>query len=107
MSFFGRQVGSYPLLIGLPYPYEIGEWIDVAVTGRGPKSVIGIVHPTLVNSASLSMLEAVPGIGKKRAMAIVRQRPFTNELELRRLLGDEPVAQAAMKRLSIDGVRTG
>ena len=104
---FGRQIGTYPLLIGLPYPYEIGTWVNVAVTGRGPKSVIGIVHPTPVNSSSLSMLEAVPGIGKRRAMAIVRGRPFTNEHELRALLGDDAVARSAMKLLSIDCVRTG
>ena len=103
---FGRQVGTYPLLIGLPYSYEIGTWVNVAVTGRGPKSVIGIVHPTPVNTSSLSMLEAVPGIGKRRAMVIVRQRPFTNEHDLRRSLGDDPSAQAAMKLLSIDSVRT-
>ena len=88
---FGRQVGSYPILVGLPYPYEVGKKVDVAVTGHGPRSVGGLVHPTDANTATLSMLGAVPGIGRKRAMAIVRRRPFRDEAELWALF-DEPGA---------------
>lgn len=102
---FGRQVGTYPILIGLPYPYEVGTWVDVSVTGRGPKSVIGIVHPTPVNSSSLSMLEAVPGIGRRRAMAIVRRRPFASKSELQALLGRGEAEEAALRMLSIGDVR--
>ena len=99
---FGRQVGTYPILVGLPYPMTTGEWVDVYVTGRGPKSVFGILHPTRVNSASMSMLEAVPGIGRRRAMAIVRRRPYRTEEELRRVLGEEESAKAAMSHLTVD-----
>ena len=86
---FGRQVGSYPILVGLPYHVELGRCFDVAVTGRGPRSVTAILHPTDVNVATLSMLRAVPGIGRKRAMAIVRNRPFTDKEQLWRLLGED------------------
>jgi radical SAM superfamily enzyme with C-terminal helix-hairpin-helix motif len=103
---FGRQVGTYPILIGLPYPYKTGIWIDVFVVGRGPKSIIGIVHPTPINTASLSMLEAIPGIGRRRAMSIMRKRPFTDMEEVRGLLG-EGVAEAAARRLlSLNDVTT-
>jgi radical SAM superfamily enzyme with C-terminal helix-hairpin-helix motif len=95
---FGRQAGSYPILIGLPYPFEIGRWIDVSVTGRGPRSIIAIQHPTDPNTATLGMLEAVPGIGKRRAMAIVRNRPFANDGELWRLLGED--ARTARRHLT-------
>jgi radical SAM superfamily enzyme with C-terminal helix-hairpin-helix motif len=91
---FGRQVGTYPLLVSMPYPVEIGKESDVAVTGRGMRSVTGIVHPTDVNTATLSMLEAVPGIGKKRAMAIVRRRPFDRPADIWKLF-DEPKALAS------------
>lgn len=91
---FGRQVGTYPLLVSVPYPVDIGRRFDAAVTGRGMRSVSGIIHPIDVNAATLSMLEAVPGIGKRRAMAIVRNRPFKDPEGLWRLF-DEPKALAS------------
>jgi hypothetical protein len=39
----------------------------------------------------MSMLESVPGIGRKRAMAIVRKRPFGDPAQLWQLF-DEPGA---------------
>jgi radical SAM superfamily enzyme with C-terminal helix-hairpin-helix motif len=92
-STFGRQVGTYPLLINMPYPVAIGTRTDVAVTGRGFRSVTGVLYPTDANSATLSMLESIPGIGKKRAMAIVRNRPFRDPLDLWKII-DEPGALA-------------
>jgi len=88
---FGRQVGSYPLLISIPYPMSIGQKIDVAVTGRGYRSVSGVVHPTDANTATLSMLHAIPGIGKKRAATIVRRRPFPDAAHLWEIF-DEPTS---------------
>ena len=90
---FGRQVGTYPLLVSLPYPVEIGRRIDVAVTRTGFRSISGVVYPTDANSATLSMLEAIPGIGKKRAMSIVRHRPFRDPTDLWKLI-EEPGALA-------------
>jgi len=88
---FGRQVATYPLLVSIPYPVDIGKRVDVAVTGRGFRSITGLVHPTDANSATLSMLKAIPGIGKKRAMTIVRNRPFKDPTDLWMLI-DEPKA---------------
>ncbi len=98
---FGRQVGTYPLLVSVPYPVEIGRRFDVAVTGRGMRSVSGIIHPTDVNTATLSMLEAVPGIGKRRAMAIVRNRPFTDPKDLWRLFDESKALASAQFHLSV------
>jgi len=91
---FGRQVGTYPLLVSVPYPVDVGRMVDVAVTSQAIRSLSGIVHPTDVNTATLSMLQAVPGVGRKRAMAIVRRRPFSNADELWQLF-DEPKALAS------------
>jgi len=90
----GRQVGSYPLLVSFPYPVEPGSKVDAAVIGRSFRSVTGVVHPTNANSATLSMLETVPGIGRKRATAIIRRRPFSSADELWALI-DEPKALAS------------
>lgn len=98
---FGRQTGSYPILVGLPYPFDVGKRIDVSVTGRGPRSVGGLVHPTDANKATLSMLGAVPGIGKKRAMTIVRKRPFKDEAELWALFDEPGALKSAKAHLSV------
>jgi len=109
---FGRQVGSYPLLVSLPYPVELGRKSDVAVIGRGFRSITGILHPTDANTATLGMLEAVPGIGRKRAAAIIRKRPFGRVDELWALI-DEPRALASaqfhltVSNVVIHGQQTG
>jgi radical SAM superfamily enzyme with C-terminal helix-hairpin-helix motif len=97
---FGRQVGTYPLLIDIPYPIDVGRKMDVAVVGRGFRSVVGIVHPTDVNTATLSMLESVPGIGKKTAMAIVRNRPFRSAEDLWKLFQDPKARASAQLHLT-------
>lgn len=104
---FGRQVGSYPLLVSIPYPVEIGQKVDVAVTGRGFRSVTGVVHPTHANSATLSMLTAIPGIGKKRGAAIVRSRPFSDPEDLWRLFGDPSSLASAQFHVACDKVDKG
>ena len=101
---FGRQVGTYPLLVSFPYPVELGKKVDVAVIGRGFRSVTGVIHPTDANSATMSMLQAVPGIGKKRAMSIVRQRPFTDPGLLWRLFDEPSSLQSAQFHLTCSNV---
>ena len=99
---FGRQIGTYPLLVGIPYPLELNRRIDAVVTGRGSRSVGAILYPTEVNTAKLAMLEAVPGIGKRRAMAIVRRRPFTKEEDLWDLFDESEALGSARFHLSCE-----
>lgn len=101
---FGRQVGTYPLLVSLPYPVELGKKVDVAVTGRGFRSVTGIVHPTDVNVATMSMLQSVPGIGRKRAMSIVRRRPFGDPGRLWELFDERASLESAQFHLTCGNV---
>ncbi|MBX0293454.1 radical SAM protein [Haloarcula nitratireducens] len=79
---FGRQLGTYPLLVGLPGERELGRTIDVAVTGHGYRSVTGVPHPLDVNSASMDELTTIPGIGKSRAGDIVVGRPYESAAEV-------------------------
>jgi radical SAM superfamily enzyme with C-terminal helix-hairpin-helix motif len=72
---FGRQLGTYPLLVGVPGERPLGETIDVAVTDHGYRSVTGVPYPLDPNAASMDELTAVPGIGRKRAGRIVADRP--------------------------------
>jgi radical SAM superfamily enzyme with C-terminal helix-hairpin-helix motif len=73
---FGRQLGTYPLLVGLPGERELGRTIDVAVVDHGYRSVTGVPHPLDPNEASMDELTAIPGIGKRTAGDIVIDRPY-------------------------------
>jgi len=72
---FGRQLGTYPLLVGVPGERPLGETVDVAVVDYGFRSVTGVPFPLDVNEASLEELTAVPGLGSGRAGDIVVGRP--------------------------------
>jgi radical SAM superfamily enzyme with C-terminal helix-hairpin-helix motif len=73
---FGRQLGTYPLLVAIPGERELGRTLDVAITDHGYRSVTGVPHPLDINSASMDELAAIPGIGTQRAGDIVVNRPF-------------------------------
>ncbi len=72
---FGRQLGTYPLLVAIPGERELGQVLDVAITDHGYRSVGGVPHPLDLNSASMDELEAIPGIGKSTAGDVVVDRP--------------------------------
>ncbi|MBV0901455.1 radical SAM protein [Haloarcula salina] len=73
---FGRQLGTYPLLVGIPGERELGRTIDVAVTDHGYRSVTGVPYPLDLNSASMAELATIPGVGKSRAGDILVGRPY-------------------------------
>ena len=72
---FGRQLGTYPLLVGIPGTHDLGTVLDVAITDHGYRSVTGVPYPLDVNAATMGELTAVPGIGKRRAGDILVDRP--------------------------------
>ena len=89
---FGRQLGTYPLLVGIPGERDLGRTIDVAVTGHGYRSVSGVPYPLDLNAASMDELTEIPGIGKQTAGNIVVDRPHESvgevsaEIDLDRFL---------------------
>ncbi len=85
---FGRQPGSYPLIVVLPYNADAGKYVDVKVIGYGERSLTAVEYPVHVNSAPFSLLKALPGIGEKRAAEIVRKRPFKSLKELENIVND-------------------
>lgn len=89
---FGRQVGTYPLLVGIPYKIPLGNRLDVIITDFGQRSVTGVEYPLKINIASVRALTALPGIGKKRAAQIIRARPFKTKKELYSALDDSEIA---------------
>lgn len=79
---FGRQMGSYPLLIGLPSKLETGDYLDVTVINHGFRSITAIPYPLDINNAELDFLQKVPGMGKVLAAKIFRERPYKDTQEL-------------------------
>jgi len=72
---FGRQLGTYPLLVGIHGERELGRRIDVAVVDHGYRSVTGVPYPLDLNAATMDELAALPGVGKQRAGDIIVGRP--------------------------------
>lgn len=90
---FARQIGTYPILIGIPQNLEPGAFLDVKVTGHGSRSLTAVSYPLDVNSCQLSALEALPGIGRKRAIRLFRARPISSESELTDALEDPNISK--------------
>ena len=82
---FGRQIGSYPLIVVLPYKKKVGDFIDVKVIEYGNRSITAIEYPININRASLHSLIAIPGIGKKKSVEIIKRRPFKDLEEVRKI----------------------
>jgi len=86
---FARQVGSYPILVGIPGRVDMEGYFDVAIVAWGHRSVTAVPHPLDINKASMALLAALPGIGKKRAARIIRARPFDEMTQVPKAL-DRP-----------------
>lgn len=90
---FGRQIGSYPLLVGVPYRLDTETSYDILITDWGYRSVTGITFPFNINTMPMRAVEALPGIGKKRAANIVMKRPFKDLSELDAVFEDRNVIE--------------
>jgi len=99
---FGRQIGSYPLLIGIPYKLDTDQFCDVFITEWGFRSITGITYPFNINSMPMSALEALPGIGKKRATKLVLARPFKSMDDLAQVIEDPNVMEGLKNLISLD-----
>ena len=71
---FGRQIGAYPILVGVPYKIPLERASNIIVTGHGMRSITGVETGLDVNSVTQHQLEAIPGIGRKGAWRLVSAR---------------------------------
>ncbi len=99
---FGRQLGSYPLLIGIPGVYPLNQFMTAAVVDYGYRSITAIPHPLQINTAPRETLEALPGVGKKRAIRILANRPYATKQQFLASLDDAYVGQQIMPYLSFE-----
>ena len=99
---FGRQIGSYPLLVGVPYRLECGKRYDIIITDWGFRSITGMEYPFRINHKTMAAISTLPGIGKKRAANVVRYRPYSSLEDLSRAIDDPSVIEGLKGLLSFD-----
>ncbi len=98
---FSRQLGSYPLLIGVPGRLQLHSFLDVKIIDYGYRSVTAVPFPLDINHASRETIEALPDIGKRRAIRILANRPFKNKEQLVKSIDDPLVGEKILKYISI------
>lgn len=96
---FGRPIGSYPILVGIPYEVPLETYHDVVVSDHGYRSITGFVTPFPVHAAGTKMWQALPGIGKKRAVTL-KMSPPADADAFARMVEDPDVAQALTRHLA-------
>jgi radical SAM superfamily enzyme with C-terminal helix-hairpin-helix motif len=88
---FGRQMGSYPILVGIPVLLAERSTIDAVVVDWGMRSVTALPVPIEINSLPATAIKWLPGIGKKKVAAVLVKRPFGTLDEYRRIAGFSPL----------------
>jgi radical SAM superfamily enzyme with C-terminal helix-hairpin-helix motif len=88
---FGRQMGSYPILVGLPLRLPAGRVIDAVVVDWGMRSITALPVPVEINTLPVSGLRWLPGVGKKRVAAIIPKRPFRDLASYRKVAGSSGI----------------
>ncbi len=86
---FGRQLATYPILVGIPGKHDPGRIMNVKVVSHGQRSITALEYPLDINMAPMHTLKFLPGIGERRARKIALKRPFQNKQELEKILGKE------------------
>ncbi|ESP88282.1 radical SAM protein [Candidatus Halobonum tyrrellensis] len=92
---FGRQLGTYPILVGIPGERDLGRTLDVAVVDWGYRSVTAVPYPLDVNAASMDELTAIPGIGRGTAGDLVVNRPYADAAAASEVAGTDLSGVAA------------
>ena len=81
-----RQLGTYPILTAV-IDQNDDFFKEVKVIDHGYRSLTALKWPKKVEDYSKKELEAVPGIGSKRASRIILEKPESSA-ELKEILGD-------------------
>jgi len=84
---FGRQMGTYPILVGIPFSLPKHTVINTIVVGHGMRSLTALPYPIPINSLSHTALKWLPGISKKGIVQIMAKRPFQNLTTFEKVAG--------------------
>ena len=84
---FARQLASYPILVGIPGHLTEDKIERAKVVDHGYRSITALKWPKKIDDYKLYELEAVPGIGSKRAARIIAEQP-RNINQLKSIIGE-------------------
>ena len=88
---FGRQMGSYPILVGVPVCLPEKMMTDVVVVDWGMRSITALPVPVTVNTLPASALRWLPGVGRNRVLSLIAKRPFRDLDSYRKVAGKSVV----------------
>ena len=88
---FGRQMGSYPILVGIPVRLAERSTIDAVVVDWGMRSLTALPVPLEINLLPATAIKWLPGVGKKRVAAVLAKRPFKTLEAYRNVAGSSPI----------------
>ena len=71
---FGRQIGAYPILVGMNYMAPLETYSNIMVTGHGARSITGIETGLDWRKVSEKQLAAIPGVSAKGAWNLIGAR---------------------------------
>ena len=97
---FGRQLGSYPLLVGIPGVHMLNNFLDVKIVDYGYRSITAVPFPIDINRVPRETIQAIPSIGQKRALRILANRPFKNKEQLIKSIDDSEIADKLLEYVS-------
>ncbi|MGC8581931.1 MAG: radical SAM protein [Thermoplasmata archaeon] len=85
---YGRQIGTYPLLIKFPYKIKPSCFVNAKIYQHGSRSVHAIDTEFNLNQAPYSIIRRLPAINDRMAISIVRNRPFNDIKEISKIIND-------------------
>jgi radical SAM superfamily enzyme with C-terminal helix-hairpin-helix motif len=88
---FGRQMGSYPILVGIPVRLTERSILDAVVVDWGMRSVTALPVPLEINTLPATAIKWLPGIGKKKVAAVLAKRPFKTLEAYRNVAGSSRI----------------
>ncbi len=90
----GRQIGTYSLLLTVPFKTEINKFTDVMVVDHGFRSLSILPIPIDINTYDKKSLSYLPNFGRKRAEKIYQNQPYSSIDELRKQLDDSTIIKS-------------
>ena len=83
---WGRQLGTYPILVGIIGQAPLAKPLNAVIIDHGFRSLTALPQNLAINRISVDQLAAIPGIGRKSASTIILNRPYRQWSELEPLL---------------------
>ena len=84
---FGRQMGSYPILAGVPFRIPLRSVIDLVVVDHSMRSVTALPWPVPINEIPAKAVKWIPGLTKSAGARILAKRPFSDHPGLEQAAG--------------------